>query len=102
MPFDRGLKRLEAASEGMSKPIIADSYKLEEKMVDKVAVSGIERSEAQVGHRIRIGTAYNAIVVAMVGVALGVTILFVVGFSHSHLLHAAAHDVRHAAGFPCH
>jgi cobalt transporter subunit CbtB len=71
-------------------------------MVDKVAVSGIERSEAQLGHRIRIRTAYNAIVAAMVGVALGVTIVFVVGFSHSDLLHAAAHDVRHAAGFPCH
>ncbi|WP_370655533.1 CbtB domain-containing protein [Candidatus Binatus sp.] len=71
-------------------------------MVNKAAVSGIERSEAQVGSRIRIGTAQSAIVAAMVGIALGGTILFVVGFSHSGLLHAAAHDVRHAAGFPCH
>jgi cobalt transporter subunit CbtB len=86
----------------MPKPIIADSYKLEEKMVDKVAVSGVERSDARAGYRIRTGTAYNAIVAAMFGVALGATIVFVVGFSHSDLLHAAAHDVRHAAGFPCH
>ncbi|MGO9452201.1 MAG: CbtB domain-containing protein [Candidatus Binataceae bacterium] len=69
-------------------------------MVNKAAVAGIERSEA--GSRIRVGTAYNAIVTAMVGIALGATILFVVGFSHSDLIHAAAHDVRHAAGFPCH
>ncbi len=81
---------------------IADSYKLEEKMVNKGAVSGVERSEAQAGYRIRIGTAYNAIVAAMVGITLGAAILFVVGFSHSDLLHAAAHDLRHAAGFPCH
>ena len=71
-------------------------------MVDKVAISGIERSAAQAGHRITIATAYNAVVAAMVGIALGASILFVVGFSHSDLLHAAAHDVRHAAGFPCH
>ena len=71
-------------------------------MVNKAAVAGIERSESQAGSQIRVGTAYNAIVAAMVGIALGATILFVVGFSHSDLVHAAAHDVRHAAGFPCH
>ncbi|MGO9602411.1 MAG: CbtB domain-containing protein [Candidatus Binataceae bacterium] len=71
-------------------------------MVNKAAVAGIERSEEQTGSRIRVRTAYNAIVAAMVGIALGATILFVVGFSHSDLIHAAAHDVRHATGFPCH
>lgn len=33
---------------------------------------------------------------------LGVTLLFGVGFAQPHLLHNAAHDVRHAAGLPCH
>lgn len=62
--------------------------------------SGIEKPQA--GARIRIGVASNAVIAAMVAITLGAAIIFVVGFSHSDLLHAAAHDVRHAAGFPCH
>jgi cobalt transporter subunit CbtB len=42
------------------------------------------------------------IVSAVVAIALGMTILFVVGFASSDFIHAAAHDVRHSAGFPCH
>jgi cobalt transporter subunit CbtB len=33
---------------------------------------------------------------------LGLAILFVVGHVQAGALHAAAHDVRHATGFPCH
>lgn len=33
---------------------------------------------------------------------LGATVLFVAGFANSATLHDAAHDTRHAAGFPCH
>ncbi len=33
---------------------------------------------------------------------LGATILFVAGHAQSATLHDAAHDVRHATGFPCH
>ena len=33
---------------------------------------------------------------------LGGTILFAAGHSQSQTLHDAAHDVRHATGFPCH
>ena len=33
---------------------------------------------------------------------LGVFLLWGVGFSHSDLLHNAAHDARHSIGFPCH
>jgi cobalt transporter subunit CbtB len=33
---------------------------------------------------------------------LGVLILFGVGFSHPTVAHNAAHDARHAQGFPCH
>jgi cobalt transporter subunit CbtB len=33
---------------------------------------------------------------------LGTFLLWGVGFSHSDLLHNAAHDTRHSIGFPCH
>jgi cobalt transporter subunit CbtB len=32
----------------------------------------------------------------------GVTILYFVGFSNFPKAHNAAHDTRHASGFPCH
>lgn len=32
----------------------------------------------------------------------GLCIVGVVGFSHVEILHNAAHDTRHANGFPCH
>jgi cobalt transporter subunit CbtB len=32
----------------------------------------------------------------------GAFLLFGVGLSHSERLHNAAHDTRHAIGFPCH
>lgn len=35
-------------------------------------------------------------------VALGASLLFVAGHAQSAALHDAAHDVRHATGFPCH
>ena len=69
-------------------------------MTNDPEVLGIERTERDA--RIRIGASWTAIVAMLTAIALGITILFVVGFSHSDLLHAAAHDVRHAAGFPCH
>ncbi len=34
--------------------------------------------------------------------ALGVSIILMAGFAHSATIHDAAHDVRHASGFPCH
>jgi cobalt transporter subunit CbtB len=71
-------------------------------MVNSSAASRIDRSEVKAGSRISTGVASNAIIAATIAIALGATTLFVVGFSHSDLLHAAAHDVRHAAGFPCH
>lgn len=33
---------------------------------------------------------------------LGASLLFVAGHAQSAALHDAAHDVRHATGFPCH
>ena len=35
-------------------------------------------------------------------VLLGAFILFGVGLAQPEVLHNAAHDARHAAGFPCH
>jgi cobalt transporter subunit CbtB len=32
----------------------------------------------------------------------GAVLIFGVGLSHSDRLHNAAHDTRHAIGFPCH
>lgn len=34
--------------------------------------------------------------------ALGLVIVLLAGFAQADALHAAAHDTRHAAGFPCH
>jgi cobalt transporter subunit CbtB len=33
---------------------------------------------------------------------IGATALFVAGHAQSATLHDAAHDMRHATGFPCH
>ncbi len=33
---------------------------------------------------------------------LGLLVIYVAGHSQYHILHDAAHDVRHATGFPCH
>lgn len=33
---------------------------------------------------------------------VGATLVFGAGFAHSEKLHNAAHDTRHAIGFPCH
>ncbi|MCB2135279.1 MAG: CbtB-domain containing protein [Rhodobacteraceae bacterium] len=33
---------------------------------------------------------------------IGTTVMFVAGHAQSAALHDAAHDMRHATGFPCH
>lgn len=40
----------------------------------------------------------DIVIVALVGAAL----IFTAGLAQSETLHDAAHDVRHATGFPCH
>ena len=44
------------------------------------------------------GTLPAAILAALIGIAL----VAIAGHSQAETLHAAAHDVRHATGFPCH
>ena len=42
------------------------------------------------------------IAAGLVVVFVGVTLLYAVGLSHLAVAHNAAHDTRHAIGFPCH
>lgn len=44
----------------------------------------------------------EALKAAAVAFALGVTLVFTMGFSHSDTIHNAGHDTRHALSFPCH
>jgi cobalt transporter subunit CbtB len=39
---------------------------------------------------------------ALLAMAAGVMLLFVVGFAGPEVLHNAAHDSRHSFSFPCH
>lgn len=39
---------------------------------------------------------------ALFAAMLGMALIFTAGFADTHVLHNAAHDARHAAGFPCH
>ncbi len=43
-----------------------------------------------------------ALPVILTTALLGAFVIFGVGFAHSDTLHNAAHDTRHATGFPCH
>jgi cobalt transporter subunit CbtB len=38
----------------------------------------------------------------LVAAALGIGILYVVGFAGAETIHSAAHDTRHSLNFPCH
>ena len=39
---------------------------------------------------------------ALATMAIGLTLVYFVGFSHFSRAHNAAHDTRHSNGFPCH
>lgn len=38
----------------------------------------------------------------LAAIFVGATLLYTVGLSHLAVAHNAAHDTRHAIGFPCH
>ncbi|MFT3672250.1 CbtB domain-containing protein [Aestuariivirga sp.] len=38
----------------------------------------------------------------LISLLIGVSMVFAVGLSHISAVHNAAHDTRHAIGFPCH
>lgn len=44
----------------------------------------------------------TALISVLFVAVLGGALLFIAGHAQSAALHDAAHDVRHATGFPCH
>jgi len=44
----------------------------------------------------------DRIVAALLAAGFGLMLLYASGFAEMEALHNAAHDSRHAAGFPCH
>jgi cobalt transporter subunit CbtB len=61
-----------------------------------------ELSIAQVTQAGSIGRSVAKWIAASFAFALGATVVFTIGFSSNDFVHGAAHDVRHANGFPCH
>ena len=47
-------------------------------------------------------TAASVAAGAVLAMAVGLAVVLVAGFGQAEALHDAAHDMRHAAGFPCH
>ncbi len=39
---------------------------------------------------------------AVLAALFGLALVFAAGFSENQMAHSAAHDTRHATGFPCH
>ena len=50
----------------------------------------------------RRGQTRSRVVPALFAALLGLSVLFVAGHAQTDTLHNAAHDSRHANGFPCH
>jgi cobalt transporter subunit CbtB len=48
------------------------------------------------------GTRAGTVLPALLAAALGLVLLAGAGFWQAEAVHNAAHDTRHAAGFPCH
>ena len=57
-------------------------------------------STAQAG--LRTSSHAQTWIAAVIAALVGGFLLWGVGFSHSEVLHNAAHDARHSIGFPCH
>ena len=51
---------------------------------------------------IRVSERSSVLVAAAMALVFGIGLVFTTGFAHSSMLHNAAHDTRHALGFPCH
>jgi cobalt transporter subunit CbtB len=44
----------------------------------------------------------SRLVAPLAAAALGLVLIYAAGFAQPEAIHNAAHDARHAAGFPCH
>lgn len=62
-------------------------------------MSDIAQANGAVAHR---SGHLAAIWPVCVAAALGLALVYVVGFAGSHTIHSAAHDARHSLNFPCH
>lgn len=51
---------------------------------------------------LRTSSRSQTLIAAAMAALFGAFLLWGVGFSHSEVLHNAAHDTRHSTGFPCH
>ena len=70
-------------------------------MQGNVGAVGCDGEEMNMNATIQTKTT-SAFVSVLFVALLGATVVFLAGFANSATLHDAAHDVRHASGFPCH
>ena len=64
---------------------------------------GCDGKERKMNAQTQIAAKTSTGLLSILFVALiGATVLFVAGHAQSATLHDAAHDMRHATGFPCH
>ena len=64
-----------------------------------------EEASMQPAHAVSLPVAASrssAVLQAVLAMALGLFVVFMVGFSHIDAVHNATHDVRHSNAFPCH
>jgi len=47
-------------------------------------------------------SAHDKMITVVIATLLGVFMVFGVAIAHPTVIHNAAHDTRHAMGFPCH
>ncbi len=60
-----------------------------------------QNTESSLSSGIALGT-QQRMAAGAIALIFGVFLIFGTGFAHSNTLHNAAHDTRHAVGFPCH
>jgi cobalt transporter subunit CbtB len=68
----------------------------------QTAVGGTARSATMTTQTIRTASTASVVMPALFAALVGALIVFSTGHAQSAALHDAAHDVRHATGFPCH
>ena len=70
----------------------------------QAAVGGTARriDMATLNTTTRTSAASSVVVQTLIVALVGAILVFTSGLAHSQTLHDAAHDVRHATGFPCH
>lgn len=57
---------------------------------------------AEAGASTTVSAAPARVAGAILAMAVGLAVVLLAGFVQADALHDAAHDMRHATGFPCH